>query len=186
MEGEPRMKGLSFHSVLDAIERARGRAFREAVERSFREPLATPWSHREVVANGWYPIAWYREVWRAIRTLEPDPAFVRRIGRESVEVDLKTIHRVLLSFLSTTRVASLAGKLMERYFDRARIDVRSIDRTHLVVRWTGCDGFDDTMWIEMLATAERLIELSGVEGLRTTLLSGGRGGASEAELDVRW
>ena len=180
------MKGLVFESVLSTLVTVRSPAFRREVEAKLDGRLAEALRHNEILASGWYPTAWYRQMWSTIRDIEPSDSLVREVGRVSAENDLRTIHRLLLRLLSPATVMTVSQRVITRYFDRGGLETLERSPRRLRVRWVGMEGFDATMWIEMLSGAETILRLSGAEGVRLHVLRGGGDGDTEAEVVGSW
>ncbi len=185
MVREPQVKGVVFRSVLDTLDAVRGAAFRDEVERRLEGAFREAWQHGGVVSAGWYPVAWYRELWRATRSLEPGDELVCQVGRESLELDLRVFHKAIMRRLSPSTLMRISQGMFGRYFDTGRIQIVESERRRLRAKWTGVEGFDDTLWMEHLAASEHLIRLTAGDA-RLEVISGGSGDATDAEVRVLW
>ena len=185
-DGEPKTKGMVFRGVMQAIGERKGEPFRREVESALPEPFGESWRTGAVVASGWYPMRWYREMWETIRDRDPDPQLVRDIGRITAERELGTIHRLLMRMVSPTTLIQVSQRLLSRYFTHGTLELVERGPGMLRARWSGFEGFDGTLWMENLAGAELIVEMSGAEDVRLTRLSGGRDGDTEMIAEARW
>lgn len=186
MADGPLLKGLAFHSVMGVLAELKGAEFRRQIEERLDGELGQAWAHGELLPSGFYPMAWYRELFRVIQRLDPDPELVPRIGRASIEADLNRFHRLIMKRLSPKTLMMVATRLFDRYFERGSLEVVESSPGRLRVRWQGCEGFDDAMWIEHMAGAEHLVRLSGAEDISFRVIAGGRGESTTAEVVTTW
>lgn len=184
--GEPKIKGVVFRSVLDTLDVVRDRAFRERVEAAMSGPLAEAWRHGGIVASGWYPIGWYRDLWRTVRTFEDRDELVRLVGRESMELDFRVYHKLILRMLTPATIMKIAQRIFTRYFTHGGIEVVDSQPRRLRARWTGVEGFDDNLWIEHMAGAEHLVRLAAGDTTKLEIIAGARGADTHAEVVATW
>ena len=71
---------------------------------------------------------------------------------------------------------------------KARLLAEGVERGpgRLKARWVGFEGFDATLWMENLAGAQLLVEMSGAEHVRLLRVHGGLDGDSEMVAEARW
>jgi len=186
MDAVPKVKGVVFRSVLDTLDIVRDRGFRARVEAALDGELGEAWTHGGVVVSGWYPVAWYCDLWRVVRTFEDSDELVRVVGRESMELDFRTYHKLILRMLSPPTIMKVAQRVFGRYFDTGRIEVVDTAPHRLRARWSDVGGFDDNLWIEHMAGAEHLVRLAAGDTTRLRVVSGARGGDRHAEVEATW
>jgi hypothetical protein len=133
------MRVLSELRGADAAERALLHMTPEVVS-AFR--------YRELIATGWYPVAWYSEMWKGIRVSTGEGlGIVRAIGRESLRQDLKLVHKFALALLTPETVMSVGGRLTSKYYRPTHVafDVQpGLASAH----YSDCAGWDENMWTE--------------------------------------
>ena len=91
----PRVKGTAFRGVIQALEVLRGQAVVEQCQSLMPDDLAAAFRYKTLLASGFYPIEWYRELlWSRERfahfeldgaPMEGRPLDVDRSGRLLVE-----------------------------------------------------------------------------------------------------
>jgi hypothetical protein len=53
-------------------------------------------------------------------------------------------------------------------------------------RWSGCTGFDENMWTEIMGSCVQLLEIGGAKHVRARVLSGGLDGMDHMEAAAHW
>ncbi|MCB9594674.1 MAG: hypothetical protein H6719_18285 [Sandaracinaceae bacterium] len=186
MGGVPKVKGLVFRSVFDTLDVVRDPSLTARVQAALDGELGEAWRYGGIVASGWYPVAWYCQLWRTIRTFEDSDDLVRLVGRESMELDFRTYHKLILRMLSPATIMKIAQRVYTRYFDHGRIEVVESHPRRLRARWVDVGGFDDNLWIEHMSGAEHLVRLAAGDTTRIEILAGARGGDEHAEVVATW
>lgn len=184
---EPRVKGIAFRSVLRALEQQAGadtlnRAY-ERMDEGPRDALR----YGSLVASSWYPISWYRSMWRGVLAASPGvPRLAWRLGREAALMDMRGIYRLVFVLIEPSTVLSLSPRLFRNYYDTGEVIVRASSATSAQVEWRGCSGFDRAMWHEVFGSAEAFLELAGAKGCDLRLVAGGGEQDDSATIDGRW
>jgi hypothetical protein len=183
---EIQAKGLAFVSVLGAIEELRSRAFRDRVLEAMPEESRAALRYGSVIASGWYPIGWYRELFGAAVALAQDSGFSRELGRTSIRREITGVHRLLFKVVSVETLQKHSARLFRSYFQPGEVRVErfgpGLGRTY----WRGCDGFDKNLWMEQVGCVEELLVQSGVKLPRVRVLNGGDNADNYMELETRW
>ena len=184
---EPRVKGVAFRTVLKLVEKSRGPEVIALALAVMPEDVARALRYGEIIAAGWYPVAWYRAMWSALlATVREGDPFVRTLGRDAVDLDFGSIYRALLRVLTPKTAVSIGMKHFGQIYDTGR--VRVVEPTGASVRldFAGCTGFDHTMWVEILGSCERLTELAGGQGVHAMIVAGGGNGEDHCLARVQW
>jgi hypothetical protein len=181
------VKGVAFHTVLQQLRALRGPEVERATIDLLEPALKTALDDGSLLPNGWYPIAWYRDLWRAIDlTSHEGPPFIWRMGYASLMADISGIYRPVLRLLSPGTMTELGARYFNRIYDTGKMRVISADDHHVTARFEGCAGFDRCMWLEVLGSIEAFVELTGKEGINVHLVSGGGDADDFAEVVARW
>ncbi len=183
---EIRTKGTNILAMVVALQTARNAELREAVVRDVPGEGGEEIRHKSVIAAGWYPIAWYRDLLQTIVTHANDPAIIRELGRYSTRANVPTIHRVFMKLISPHTLIKQGGRLFSSYFENASITVENVDKQVERITWKDCFGFDKNCWRDQLGSTEELVVLSGAKVLRTKIISGGENGDAAMVLDLAW
>jgi hypothetical protein len=184
---EPRVKGVAFRTVLRLVEKSRGPEVIARALAAMPTDVAHGVRYGEIIAAGWYPVTWYRAMWSALlASAQEEAPFVRALGRDAVDVDFGSIYRALLRVLTPKTAVSIGMRHFGQIYDTGR--VRVVEPTAASVRldFTGCTGFDHTMWVEILGSCERLTELAGGLGVQAMILAGGANGEDHCLARVQW
>ncbi len=183
----PEVKGLSFYSVVDSLQRLRGDG---AVARL--RTLAPPHilellDSRSFVAVGWYPLAWYRDlVAAALEAANEGVLFARELGRDGTAADFRGVYRLLKFVLSPQALLQRAPGVYDRYRRPGRLVVEEARTGYARVRFEGCVGFDEAIWHLAAGSCVGVLEVCGAENIRTKTLSGARDGNLDATFEGRW
>lgn len=187
MVAVPKVKGLAFRSSLQIFSELKGEAARERALESMGSELGDKFRYGQILASGWYSIDWYARMLRAFRDATgAGLELPKEIGRESIRRDMQGVHkRVLLRMLSPELLYGLGQRLFGQYYDTGSVDVVESRSGYVRGKYTGCVGFDENLWTEIVGTTETLLELAGAKHIRLRLLAGG-GSQDHAELEARW
>ncbi|MCC6215344.1 MAG: hypothetical protein IT376_10775 [Polyangiaceae bacterium] len=139
--GDPKVKGLAFRSVLKSLEALRGQAAVAAALGAMDPEVADAYRRNTILATGWYPIAWYREAFRAI-VATTSPELPRAIGAEAIRADLDGVHKLMLRMLSPETVFSLSSKLFGKYYDTGSLRIAEGRNGFTRAEAGGCTGWD--------------------------------------------
>ncbi|MGE0789817.1 MAG: hypothetical protein AB7S26_29360 [Sandaracinaceae bacterium] len=182
-----RLKGINFFGTLAAFERELGAAARQKLEAELTEPLKSAMEHGEIVAAGWYPAEWYDALLRAILT-QPgvDLPRLKRIAREAVIHDFKTLFRVMRMFIAPSTAASQALRVASRYIDGGKIAVVEADDGRVHFQFTEFWGYTHLMWLDFIGGIEGVLESMGCRDIASRVQSGGGDRDDTLSLVITW
>lgn len=183
----PRVRGLAFETTLGEVRRLRGYATADAVVALLLSRGAEVVGSGATLANGWYPIAAYRELLAAIREVTGEgPELIRLIGHGAVRADIPRLYHRILHALSPKTIAQLGARYFPRIYDTGAFSVVSEGEGRIEARFVDCHGFDRNMWVEVSGSIEAFVELAGVREVSVRITDGGRENESTATIIARW
>lgn len=96
MADGPRVKGVAFRSVFGSLATLRGKPTQQAALELMTEELRNGFVYGAIVSGGWYPIDWYKQLFRAIRESSGEgKELVHEIGRQCTRDDMAGIYSML-------------------------------------------------------------------------------------------
>lgn len=184
---EARTKGLNFRAFTASLERLHGKdavnATLDAAPREVRDAVRLG----QIIASGWYPIAWYRELHLAAqRTLNVGVELPRAIARDATNHDFNTIFRLALKMLSVETAFGQVHRLVTLYYEGGKAEKLSVRPGVGQVRFTGWVGFDRNIWEDLAASTEVVASLCGGKNVRKYVIAGGQDGSESLDLELRW
>jgi hypothetical protein len=179
-------KGTNFFSVLGAIDELRGESFRKAIVARLGPEPRHALEFGSLIASGWYPIGWYRELMDAAVDAQADASFARAIGRLSLRRELNGVHRVLMKTLSVETLQRQGGRFFQAYFKGATVGTESLGPRLARSYYANCVGFNRHLWQEQLGCIEELLAHSRVKAPRVRVVSGGEDADHAMEIEVTW
>jgi hypothetical protein len=183
----PKVKGVAFRSVCHAVRGLRGEAFFDGALQLMEPEVGVALAGNGIVARGWYPIDWYREMWRAVDEAGGEGrSFAREVGKVCVRNDLTGVYRVVLKVLSPHTVFNASPRLFASYYDTGTVEILESRRGYTHALWSGCVGFSQSMWDEMHGASEAILEGAGAKNVRFRALSGGGLGDERFEAEAEW
>src|SRR5438094_523752 len=113
MPTEPRVKGVAFNTIYSCFEELRGAPLRERALELMPAAVRDAYRNHLVLAASWFPISWYREVFKAFRLATGEgPELPRLIGYHAVRKDLaSTYKQILIKLVSPQMLLSLSARL---------------------------------------------------------------------------
>jgi hypothetical protein len=186
-DASPKVKGIAFKSVLRALEALHGARAAESCLTQVSNELAGGFRYNTILTSGWYPIAWYRDLLKAVQTATGlgDRALFE-IGRQCARQDMTGIYRLGFKLLSPQVVLGLSSRLFSNYYDTGESKVVEARHGFAQAEWMGCVGFDRNMWWEAFGAAEMFMELAGATHIRTRIIRGGNDTDEFAVLTMHW
>lgn len=181
---QSRVKGTAVLGIFEALETTRGLAFQESVLASLSPTLRDALRNREVIASGWYPIAWHCELLGAALRLS-NRETVRQICRVATRTNMTRVHRLLMQMITPEVLIRRSETVFQASFD-GKVAVTSVAPKVVRVRWHECEGFDRVLWFGIIASLEELVALTGAQLISIQLISGGGDGDSEATVETSW
>jgi len=151
-------------------------------------PVAEAYREGTLLPASWYPISWYREVFKAYRiATSMGTELPRRIGALAVQHDMQGVHKRLVAWLASPQtLLSLSQRVFNTYYDTGRIEVVSSRSGFVHIRAVGCVGWDHNMWSELAGSSAALLTAAGARHVRVYGISGGQDGDESHELEGHW
>ena len=150
--------------------------------------VADAYRYGTLLSASWYPISWYREVFRAFRAAtDMGPDLPRRIGALAVRHDMQGPHKRLVAWLASPQtLLSLSQRVFNTYYDTGKVEVVESRAGYVHLRAHGCVGWDQNMWSELAGSSHALLEAAGARQARVRILTGGHDGDQDCDLDAHW
>lgn len=184
MRVEIKVKGSVLWGVLNSLEKGAGWDCRSAILADLTGDLAEGVHTRSMIATGWYPIAWHRELLGLV-VRHGGATALRDTIRLSTRENVSTIHRILVRMFSPDTLLKQGARLFSSFFE-AKI-VATEEKPGLSrVEWIGCRGFDKNCWQAQVQTTEELVAMTGAKLRRRTVLSGGTDLDDTMVLELAW
>jgi hypothetical protein len=181
--GDTRVKGQGFRGILSAIELM----FGSAALADVRTHLDRETKLESIVASGWYPLAWYRDLHRAAALALPgetDLAYV--LGREAMRQDLGGVYRFVLRLLGPDRTFRHAEKVLSTYWENARFTAIEEEPGRILAKFSEMRGLDDACWRDLVGGTTVIAETTMGREARLTVLAGGRRGHESMTAELAW
>ena len=152
---EPRVKGVAFRSIDTCYLELRGQPAHAKARGLMLPELREAYRSGLILSASWYPIAWYRDAFRAFRAASSDGSeLARHIGRLTVRHDMQSVYKQLfLKLVSPQLLLSFSGRLFNTYYDTGSMTILESRKGYSLARLTGCVGWDANMWTEMVGAA---------------------------------
>lgn len=140
------------------------------------------------VAVGWYDIASYAKLLRAVdETLgRGDRTVLRALGRYGAEHDFTTIHRVFLRVASPAYVIEKVGSVWARFYDVGRWEIVRQGSNGLTATLYDMDVVDDALCAEQEAYLGRVLELVGAGTVDSRHVACRAKGAAACTWETSW
>lgn len=178
-----RLKGTSFHGVLDAVERRFGRRERERAIALVAEPTRSMLQTGELLTGGWYDAAHYDALLAGLEAAFPhQPLLLRKLSHEAITNDFSTLFRFVRLVLSPESALANALKVTSRYVEGGSVRVLSSTEGQMHFRFDDYGGFTRRMWDDFLGGMEAVLDLMKVQRLPSKVLEGGDGPTFEVIL----
>ena len=173
--GTPNVKGITLRSAMRALEQLRGKAVSEAATKAMPAELADAVRYGTILASRWYPISWYKDLHSGIvsATNEGD-RIIREVEREAARADMTGVYSIAFKLLSPQTLISLSSRLFSTYYDTGSVETVEARKGYVRIRWSGCTGFNRTIWLGIFASCEMMLELAGGKNVRTHVRAGGQ------------
>ena len=185
MPDDIRTKGTNILAMIAAVESLRGAALRDAIVADLPGSGGEEIRTKAVIAAGWYPIGWYRDLLGAI-VAHTEAPLVRQLGRASTRANVSTIHRIFMRMISPHTLIKQGGRLFSSYFEGASVTIENVEGQTERIVWKDCHGFDRNCWQDQIGSTEELVTMSGAQVVRSKVLSGGHDRDSQMVLELVW
>ncbi len=186
MAQDIRTKGSNVVAMVAALETVRDAAFREAVVKQVPGEGGEEIRAKSIIAAGWYPIGWYRDLLATIVKQAGDPMILRELGKASTRANVSAIHRVFMRMISPHTLIKQGGRLFSSYFENASVSIENVEGQTERISWKDCFGFDKNCWRDQIGSTEELVTMSGAKVLRSKVISGGEDRDATMVLELLW
>ncbi|HZS38281.1 MAG TPA: hypothetical protein VFF06_15695 [Polyangia bacterium] len=185
--GEPQIKGVALRGMLAAARKLHGDSFLEAMLAHLPPQTARLVRAGGFLSGGWYPLATFRELNHAAqRAAGLGPELSRALAREATADDFRGIYRVLTFVLSPEFVIKRAPTLFSRYYDTGRMEVVRAVSGSAQARFSGCVGFDRSVWQGVAGGCVAVLEACGGQDVDVRATDGGNDGDEHLFLAATW
>lgn len=185
---EPQVKGVAFRTIDRCFEELYGKVAHEHAHAAMTREVADAYHYGTLLPASWYPISWYRDVFRAFRTVTGAGFDLpRRIGALAVQYDMQGAHKRLVAWLASPQtLLSLSQRVFNTYYDTGKVEIIESRVGYVRMRAHGCIGWDQNMWSELAGSSQALLEAAGARQVRVRGISGGHDGDKDHELEAHW
>ncbi|MEW5847605.1 MAG: hypothetical protein AB2A00_02285 [Myxococcota bacterium] len=184
---ELKVKGANFLSVMAALKTLRGETAVTAVTNGMLTPGGEALRLGTLLASGWYPASWYRDLLDAIRGLPAGgDALVVAVSKEGIRRDVGGIYKLVFKLMSPQTLLTQSSKALRMYYDRGECQILESRDGFVRASYRGFVGFNRVMWLDTRAASELLLELSGAKGLHLRVVSGGGDGDAHMDVEASW
>lgn len=182
------MKGVAFRTIERCFIELCGAPAHERAMSSMEKAVAEAYRYGTLLPASWYPISWYREVFRAFRAaVGAGPELPRRIGALAVRHDMAGAHKRLVAWLTSPQtLLSLSQRWFNTYYDTGKVEILESRDGFVRMRASECLGWDLNMWSELAGSSEALLVAAGARHVRVHGVTGGRDGEDFHELEAHW
>lgn len=181
------MKGSALASRVNWVRLNHGPGGVERLREAVSPELA-----REIEAGikvaTWYPFEDFVELNVEIDRLfgQGDGALVKELGRWGAEANLTTIYRLFYKVGTVRWVMARAARLWHLHYDAGRLTLRELAGHEIELAIEDFPTPHCAHCQSVMGWAEKSIELSGGEDVRTTLASCRHQGATACRVRGRW
>ena len=180
--GECEAKGTNFIALVDAMVSLYGRRAPIALVEEARGPLRELLRADLINEGMWYPVALYRELHRAAEVVAGEPV-ARELGRLATRGLLSGGYRVFARILGPHTSWRHSAKFFRSFYRPADIAVLDSRAGRARARVSGCVGFDDRVWDDVIGSMIGVIEVSGGRSAHVEVLEES---AAARELRFAW
>jgi hypothetical protein len=185
---EPRVKGIAFRTIDLCFVEIFGAPAQERARALMEPAVLEAYRYSTLLSASWYPISWYRDVFRAFRAATgAGTDLPRRIGALAVRHDMKGAHKRLLAWLTSPQtLLGLSQRVFSTYYDTGKVEIVESRSGFVRMRASGCVGWDLNMWSELAGSSQALLETAGARHVRVRGVSGGHDRDEAHELEAHW
>jgi hypothetical protein len=183
---ESEIKGLSLRNFPIVLASLRGDDVVAQVLGSVSPKLRDGLQSGGILASGWYPVGWKRELHAAACKVTGEPGLARVMGAEMTKRDLQGVYRAFLRVVSPRFVLSLGSRIFSSYFRPGSMRVMESRSGFVRVAFGDCGGFDENIWRDVFGGCEATLEVAGGQFVRLHVESGGLDGDTQATVVAWW
>lgn len=167
--GESEAKGANFIALVDAMVALYGRRAPIAMGRELEGPLAELMRADRINEGHWYPVAMYRELHRAAEAVAGEPV-ARELGRLATKALFSRAYRVFARILGPETSWRHSAQAFRTFYRPGKVEVLDSRRGSAKARVTGCVGFDERVWDDVIGSTFAMVEISGGRGAKAEIL----------------
>lgn len=184
---EVRCKGVMLRSTVNVLASLRGQEAADRALALLSPEMSQAMRSGGVVASGWYPVAWLRELHSAAqRACDAGPQLARAIGYEAAGADLRGVYRFLASLLSPETLLSMTPRVWKTYWDGGQTKYLELRKGMARGYTFGCKGFDRSIWESIIGGSIAILEIGGAKNVRMRVVAGGGDGDDAMDCEARW
>jgi hypothetical protein len=185
---EPRVKGVNLRTLDICFERLRGQSLRDAARDRMPLELSEAFRYHTLLASCWYPMAWYREMLRAVCAVTGEgPELARALGRVTARHDLSGVYKQILArLLSPEALLAMSQRVFSTYYDSGRCEILDARSGFAEVRCAACDGWDRNVWMKFAGACESMVQIAGGANPQMRVMAGGHDGDSYFHFAIYW
>jgi hypothetical protein len=183
-----KVKGVALRTIETCFIELRGEPARQRANEHLPAELVDAFRYRTVLASIWYPIEQYKALFHAFRSVTGEgPELAREIGRLAARHDMAGVHKqILAKLISPQALLGTSQRVFSTYYDTGKFEVVEARSGFARMRATGCLGWDQNMWSELIGSCESLLEISGAKHVRIRPLAGGKDDNAFLEVEAHW
>jgi len=182
--GECEAKGSNFTALIDAMVALYGRRAPIAIGRELKGPVAELLRTDLINEGMWYPVSMYRELHRAAEAVAGE-SVARELGRIATKVLLSRSYRVFARIIGPQTSWRHSAKFFRSFYRPGDVEVLDARRGRVRARLTGCVGFDERVWDDVIGSMCGVIEVSGGREPQPELIERSAD-ASLSEVQITW
>ena len=184
---ESRIKGISFRTFLQSLERLKGAEAVSATLALLPEDLRQKLASGVIFTGSWYPLTWYQELHAASqRATGGGLELARQIGFQNIKSDLDGVYRIFVAVMSPAFIMARSAALFHQYHDPGDMEIVESGDNFARARWSHCGGFNRSGWENVIGAVEAALAAVGVKDVVTERVQGGNDGDDAMELIARW
>jgi hypothetical protein len=180
------IKGQSLRNYPITLRAVRGDEVADRVLALLSPELRQGLELGTILAGGWYPVAYKRELHQAGSKVTGEPGFARVMGYEQTKRDLRGIYKTFVRIATPRFVLSIASRIFSTYFRPGTMRVLENRDNFVSVELTGCAGFDANIWRDVLGGCQATLMVAGARTCRIRIMGGGNDGDDFARATAWW
>jgi hypothetical protein len=177
-------KGQGFIGLLIGLAQLRGPDAKLKLLPRVNAELRVLIERDAIIASGWYPLAWYSEVTKAIRDEYGDDIGLE-IGRLGMRNDINSFIRFILALASPLMLLHLSSRVFRIYFQGASLETSQSGPQEGRLKMWGLEGSNASTWAAIGGAVAAFVELSGGKDVKVRVDKDG-GDLPQCEFVVSW
>lgn len=78
------------------------------------------------------------------------------------------------AWLPCLTLVAASSRLFSTYYDTGRVETLQARTGYVRMRWSGCAGFNRSIWLGLFASCELMLEMAGADAVRLHVRAGGK------------